>query len=115
MGLPWPEWGDTAVTLLWLGDELRALRCPCGCGQFADEAHDSQTEGRWVVEATDCYARKALVEWAEAEKPERWTLTGTRLARTEGDMAEVAYDPAQAQRIHDAHLADLETARKGGV
>ena len=55
------------------------------------------------------------MEWAEAEKPERWTLTGTRLARTEGDMAEVAYDPAQAQRIHDAHLADLETAaRKGG-
>lgn len=78
--MPWPEWGDTAITLLQVGDALRAARCPCGCGQWADLAHDPETSGWWDVEPVECYARAALTEWREQNKdagPE--TLLGVRL------------------------------------
>ena len=104
LGLPWPEWGETDTTLLWAGAELRAMRCPCGCGQWSEEAHDPATEGCWDVEAIECYARKAITTFAEFEKlPPHALISVSRME----DEEMGAYDPERAQRMHAAHLARL--------
>ena len=52
-------------------DALEALKCPCGCGQDADLAHDPDTDGWWEVDTeTVCYAGAALAEWRDNKGPE---------------------------------------------
>lgn len=81
LGLRWPEWGETALTLLWAGDRLRGMRCACGCGQWADLAHDVDTSGWWDVESTQCYASAAVAEWRDQNKDmPAGTLAGVRLS-----------------------------------
>lgn len=104
MGLRWPEWGETALTLLWAGDRLRAMRCPCGCGQWSDEAHDQENDGHWIVDTVECFARKALQDHAEDEKPSGHELVGVRLARNDDELAEIKFDPTRAVEIHAAHV-----------
>ena len=99
--------GETNVVLHHVAAELDDMRCPCGCGQWADEAHDPATEGRWQVATTECFARKALLEHQESKKPFDHALVGVRLARDDDDLAELVFDPARAQAIHDAHYAHL--------
>ena len=97
------------MTLLWVASELRAARCPCGCGQWADEAHDPATEGRWIVDTAECFARKALRDYAESEHPAAHVLSGVRLATGDADLAELRYDPARAAQIHAEHMARFQT------
>ena len=81
LGLPWPEWGDTALRLMWAGAELRASRCPCGCGQWSHLAHDVDTSGWWEVESVECQARGAITEWWDSHKDApAGTLVGVRLS-----------------------------------
>lgn len=112
LGLPWPEWGETATRLLWVGGELRSQRCPCGCGNWTDESTDAANEGRFVVETLECFARKALLEHTELEKPAPYTLAGVRLA-TPGDDSELSFDPDKAAQIHAAHYAKFEGVSRG--
>ena len=106
LGLPWPEWGDTALLLLWAGAELRAARCPCGCGQWAEESLDPATEGHWGVDFEECYARKALHEFGESDKPPAHALV--RVRRVDPDDAEQVYDPARAAQIYAEHMAKYQ-------
>lgn len=48
-------------------DTLTALECRCGCGQYADIAHDPDTDGEWVVvdDEVICYAGAALERWRD--------------------------------------------------
>ena len=72
LGLPWREWGDTDVALVSALDTLEALQCPCGCGQYADLAHDPDTDGWWDVDTeTVCYAGAAIAEWRDNKGPEQ--------------------------------------------
>lgn len=112
LGLPWPEWGETATTLLWAGAELRAMRCPCGCGHWADEATDPANEGRFLVDTIECFARKALIEHAEMSKPQPHVLTGARLVTAETDH-ELSFDPSKAAEIHAAHYEKFEGVSHG--
>ena len=56
--------------------ELDDMRCPCGCGQWADEAHDPNRA--WEVVPTTCFVREALGDWIEDHKPGPHVLLGIR-------------------------------------
>lgn len=68
LGLPWPAWGETDVLLAMARRTVEASRCPCGCGNDVAEAHALATDGRWQVEVSTCYARKALERFHEQNK-----------------------------------------------
>lgn len=51
---------------------LDSLLCPCGCGQYADESHDPESDGWWQVDTeTVCYAGAALAQWRKDKGPEQ--------------------------------------------
>lgn len=56
--LPYEPWGETDCLLIMARETLRAALCPCGCGQYADEAHNAASE--WTVDETVCRAGAAL-------------------------------------------------------
>ena len=64
------------------------------------------TEGRWVIETEECFARKALNEHAEAEKPPPHTLRGVRLGRD--DDADLTFDPTVAAQRYAEHVAQYQ-------
>lgn len=106
LGLPYEPWGETDQTLTMLRAELRALECGCGCGALASDAHNPETEDRWVVSETVCYARRALLDWRD-DNPDadEATLVAVRLAASDEELAESKFDPAYAAKIHAAHVA----------
>lgn len=104
--MPWPAWGDTALLLLWAGAELRASRCPCGCGQWASESLDPATEGAWAMEVEECFARKARDDFMANEKPPAHALV--RVRRVDPGDAEQVYDPARAAQIYAEHMAKYQ-------
>ena len=95
LGLPVEEWGETDSLLTQAYIALDDLRCGCGCGQWADVAHDPDTEGRWQVDDdSTCYAGAALTEFRQAHKtPPPGALISIQLA-PEGGVA--GFDPAKA-------------------
>lgn len=68
LGLPWSEWGETDRLLVEAAGICRDDLCPCGCGQWVDEAHDESSDGRWEVSAPVCYARNAIEAWQEKHR-----------------------------------------------
>lgn len=53
--------------------------CQC-CGQWAEIAHDPDTDGWWEVETVTCYAGAELQRWGKDNKePEPGTLRHVRL------------------------------------
>ena len=78
--MPWKSSGETNVLLHHIASALEDMRCPCGCGQWADEAHDPDTDGLWVVDQEACYARRALIDHAKDDPP-AWVLAGVHLDR----------------------------------
>ena len=66
------EHGETDALLVMAVHYLDSLLCPCGCGQYADVAHDPDTDGWWEVDTdTVCYAGAALAQWREDKGPEQ--------------------------------------------
>lgn len=63
MGLDYPPWGETDRILALARARLRAMVCPCGCGQWADEAHDPASKSEWWVDTDTCYAGAALAQF----------------------------------------------------
>lgn len=65
--------------------------CPCGCGQFRDEAHDPESDGWWEVDASIiCQAGAALETWRRAQKePVPGVLPVVRLSAEHAGRAPV--------------------------
>lgn len=83
--------------------QLKASLCPCGCGQWADEAHDPNLENRWVVEETLCYPAKATADYRENNDVGESAFLSVRLG-TEREAAEATrYDPEFAAEIYQRH------------
>ncbi len=81
LGLPYPEWGETDQMLTLAFERCEQDRCPCGCGQWRDEAHDVETSGWWEVETVTCWAGSALSEWRKGNPdPPAGTLAAVRLS-----------------------------------
>lgn len=55
----------------------------------------------------ECFARKALIEHAEHDKPSGHALAGVRLAPP-GDDSELSFDPTRAAEIHAAYYAKFD-------
>lgn len=63
-----------------------SMLCGCGCGQWAEDAHDPDTDGEWeVIDDDVCYAGAALDEWRSenAESAEPGQLIRVELWRGE--------------------------------
>lgn len=111
LGLPVEEWGETDALLTQAYIALDDLRCRCGCGQWADEAHDPDTEGRWHISADDtCYAGAAIEEHRKTNSsPQPGALLSIRLV-PEGEAA--GFDPARVAAelaARDERLAAMTT------
>ena len=102
LGLPWPEWGETDCLLVAALAEFDALVCSCGCGVWAEDAHDP--ERRWVVDTVTCYAAKALAKYRDDEKPGVGVLLAVRPA-VEGEVDTTEFNPALAAAEYEAHMA----------
>lgn len=67
VGLPWGQrkrLSETDAGLLYAFSIYEASLCKCGCGQWAEQAHDPDTDGWWEVDdSTVCYAGAASEEW----------------------------------------------------
>ena len=87
--------------------EREASLCRCGCGQIAEQSHDPDSEGRWLVEESTCFARQALEDHRRSHKD---SPPGTLYAVRLGDPDELTFDPARAaveRAARDARLAAL--------
>lgn len=110
LGLPLVEWGETDFLLTQAYDRLDLLRCSCGCGQWADLAHDPDTEDRWQVDDdTTCYAKAAVAAHHEAHpKPAPGAVPMIRLLPP---GASSGFDPERAAlevAERDARLQALQ-------
>ena len=67
VGLPWGRWkrlSETDAGLMFALSVYEGSLCGCGCGQWAQDAHDPDTDGEWeVIDDDFCYAGAALEEW----------------------------------------------------
>ena len=98
LGLAADRWGETDFLLTQAFDRLADLKCACGCGHWADVAHDDDRAEQWDVDdSTVCYPRRALDRYqADASDVEPGTLLA---ARPRADlMAEVAEVAARMMR-----------------
>lgn len=110
MGLPWLEWGETAVLLTGALHTLEAMTCPCGCGQPVDEAHDEANADRYQPHVVTCYARKSLAAFRADHKDDldEATLVYVTLL-PEGEqvvdpLSSTGYDPDRARAAYEAHM-----------
>lgn len=74
-----------------------AQLCQCGCGQWAEDAHDPDTDGEWeVIDDDVCYAGAALEQWQKenAEDAEPGQLIRLELFR---GVRPVRYRPAEVK------------------
>lgn len=96
LGLGLDDWCQTDFLLTQAYEVLQEQRCPCGCGQWADVAHDPETEGLWeVVDDVTCYAGAALHRWRkDNNEPRPGGLVAVTLQEGDGG----AFDPARAER-----------------
>lgn len=79
LGLPWPQWGETARLLAQAVAEHDRRICSCGCGQWSADALDP--DHLWVVEKARCTAGEALAEASRSfgeEGPPAGTLLRVR-------------------------------------
>lgn len=110
LGLPWPEWGETDVLLAMARREVDASTCACGCGHDASVAHDPDTDGRWQVDVTTCYAGQTLADFQAEHSSDMGSgdLVGVRLLPEGEEPSDpMMYDPSRAaeeRRMRDERL-----------
>ena len=102
--MPWPEWGETDVLLTQMWQAYIEGLCPCGCGLWADDAHDP--DAAFTVTTVTCRARLAIDEYLDANKD---SLTGASLLSVRrlkpGETDPNVYDPDRARAAYEAHVA----------
>ena len=68
---------------------LEAMVCSC-CGQYADLAHDPDTDGWWEVDTeTVCFAGAALAQWRESDGPKQMDPGALPYVRLDPDYLEL--------------------------
>ncbi len=99
------EHGETDALLVMAVHQLDALRCPCGCGQYVDQAHNPDTQGRWQPHVVDCYAGNALREFRKDHEGELEDKLVHLELLPEGQTARdpLEYDPVRARAEYEAH------------
>lgn len=92
LGLGYEPWGRTDFVLTQAREHLRGLLCSCGCGQYADVAHDPALMHEWQIETDTCFAGAKLEEFREhnQEPPPGQLVTVVRRSAADAAKSDAA-------------------------